>query len=85
MKITSLAQYLTNEEAATDLVEEMRWGKCRVCPYCNGAKTYRLQVKNIKRRRYKCAGCRKQFTVSVGTIHKGLNFFFLNPDFAYIR
>jgi transposase-like protein len=71
MKITSLAHYLNDEEAATDLIEAMRWGKERCCPYCACDKSYRLNVARIKRRRYKCAECRKQFTVSVGTIFEG--------------
>jgi transposase-like protein len=71
MQITSLAHYLNDEEAATDLIETMRWGKERCCPYCSSRKSYRLNVPSVKRRRYKCASCRKQFTVSVGTIFEG--------------
>lgn len=71
MKITFLARYLNDEEAATDLIEAMRWGKERSCPFCGSVKSYRLNVPSVKRRRYKCADCRKQFTVSVGTIFEG--------------
>lgn len=71
MQITNLANYLQDEESATDLIEAMRWNGKRKCPYCSCAKSYRLQVPSVKRRRYKCAQCRKQFTVSVGTIFEG--------------
>lgn len=68
MKIADVSKYLTDEEAATDLIESIRWASGRVCPFCGYARSFRLNVKGIKRRRYKCSGCRKQFTVSVGTI-----------------
>lgn len=71
MRIQSLAHYLNDEEAATDLIEAMRWNGKRTCPYCACGKSYRLNVPSVKRRRYKCAECRKQFTVSVGTIFEG--------------
>jgi len=66
--VNDIAKYLIDEELATDLIEKLRWGSNRVCPFCNHTKSYRLNVKSEKRRRYKCASCRKQFTVSVGTI-----------------
>jgi transposase-like protein len=68
MQVAQLAKYLNDEEAATDLLEEMRWAGGRFCPSCGCTETYRLNVKKIKRRRYKCRGCQKQFTVSVGTV-----------------
>jgi len=60
-----------NEEAATDLLESLRWADGRFCPHCGSVNSYRLNVAKIKRRRYKCSDCRKQFTVSVGTIIEG--------------
>ena len=68
MQITELALLLTDEEAATDMLESLRWADGRFCPHCGCTETYRLNVAKIKRRRYKCSGCRKQFTVSVGTV-----------------
>lgn len=68
MNIIDLSKYIHNEELATDLLEEMRWPDGRVCPYCGSLDSYRLRIKSVKRRRYKCTDCRKQFTVSVGTV-----------------
>src|ERR1700735_4813882 len=68
MQMTLLAKVLQDEEAATDLLEEMRWSSGRFCPFCGCTETYRINVKKIKRRRYKCSPCQKQFTVSVGTV-----------------
>ena len=66
-----LEVFLKNEEAATDLLESLRWAKGRHCPSCGSVDTHRLHVKKIKRRRYKCYDCDRQFTVSVGTIMEG--------------
>lgn len=68
MKVTDLAKYLNDEEAAMDLIESIRWPDGRKCPFCQNHQSFRLNVQGVKRRRYKCSYCRKQFTVSVGTI-----------------
>ena len=62
--------------AAAEYLEGIRWPDGPVCPHCgNPDKHYRL--KNQTRRLWKCAKCRKQFTVTVGTIfessHVGLD------------
>jgi transposase-like protein len=63
--------------AAADYLESLRWPNGPVCPHCGESerKAYRLPHKT--RRLWKCAACRKQFTVTVGTIfersHVGLN------------
>ena len=62
------APYLQDEAAAYDLLERLRWPDGLTCPRCNATKVYRLQVASTKRRILKCAACRKQFTVTVGTI-----------------
>jgi len=62
------AKYLKNEDAARAFVERLRWPNGPVCPHCSGTKVYRLNVANTSRRVLKCAGCRKQFSVTVGTI-----------------
>lgn len=50
----------------------MRWGKDgAVCPHCGGADPYKLTPKPGSKTRkglYKCRACRKQFTVTVGTV-----------------
>lgn len=53
--------------AAADYLESIRWPNGPVCPHCgNAEKHYKLP--NKTRRLWKCAKCRKQFTVTVGTI-----------------
>jgi transposase-like protein len=57
--------------AAADYLESIRWPDSPVCPHCGvmDAKHYRL--KNATRKLWKCRVCRKQFTVTVGTIFEG--------------
>ncbi len=67
-KIKSLSdaiRHFADEQTCIDAVAAMRWpdGK-RLCPYCESDKSYWLA--SVKR--WKCAGCRKQFSVKVGTV-----------------
>ncbi len=74
LNISQLAKYFSDEDAARALLEDMRWGKDgAVCPHCGGADPYKLTPKATSKRPgrkglYKCRACRKQFTVTVGTI-----------------
>ena len=62
------ANHLKDEAAARAYLESIRWPNGPVCPHCSAIKIYRLKVKNTQREILKCAACRKQFTVTVGTI-----------------
>ena len=61
--------FFHNEEAAYAFVEARVWANGRICPHCGeigrsgalGGNSTRIGV-------YKCYGCRKPFTVKVGTI-----------------
>jgi transposase-like protein len=57
-------------------MQPMKWlldslAKWSNCPRCSATKIYRLKVKNTQREILKCTACRKQFTVTVGTIFEG--------------
>src|SRR5882724_10795577 len=74
----------TNEDAAREFLEKTRWPDGAECPHCGlVGEAYKIAVKEpdleklkLTRARYrkprkglwKCAGCRKQFTVTVKTI-----------------
>jgi len=62
------AKHIQSEDAARAYIERLRWPKGPICPHCSEKKIYRLNVKNTTRKLFKCAKCRKQFTVTVGTI-----------------
>ncbi|GEM_PF-228107 len=53
-------------------LESQRWPNGPVCPYCGGVEpttvTRRTRTKNLVQRLYACRECRKQFTVTVGTV-----------------
>src|SRR2546421_1733936 len=57
-----------NPLVAAEYLESIRWPNGPICPHCGESerKPYRLPHKT--RRLWKCAKCRKQYTVTVGTI-----------------
>jgi transposase-like protein len=66
-----LDERFTDQHAATAYLESIRWPDGPVCPHCGEPekKAYLLTIKRRpKARVWKCAACRKQFTVMVGTI-----------------
>lgn len=72
MDLSKLAKYFSDEDAARALLEEMRWGKSPTCPHCGGVNPYRLVARKpgskTRKGLWKCSQCRKQFTVTVGTV-----------------
>lgn len=59
-----------DEESCRKYLEKRRWDNTPVCPHCgNAQKIYRY--KNGKT--FKCAHCKKQFTVKTGTIYENSN------------
>jgi transposase-like protein len=67
----------TDPLAAADYLESIRWPDGPVCPHCGEAERRPYKLPSKTRRLWKCAACRKQYTVTVGTIfegsHVGLN------------
>lgn len=64
------------EDEAREMLEGIRWNGQPVCPHCNSAEAYKLTPKGdtktkVRNGVYKCKACRKQFTVTVGTIFEG--------------
>jgi transposase-like protein len=63
------AAYFHNEEAAYAFIESKVWANGRVCPHCGEiGRSGALTGKSTRIGVYKCYGCRKPFTVKVGTI-----------------
>lgn len=62
--LTSIISYFKEEQTAIDYLASLRFKNGAFCPHCGDTKVYKFS----DNRRYKCAGCRKQFTVRVGTI-----------------
>jgi transposase-like protein len=76
LTLVKLAQEYSDDDTARGLLERLRWAKGPVCPHCKNHKEkpiYTLKPKATsstpgRKGLYKCGACRKQFTVTVGTI-----------------
>jgi transposase-like protein len=74
LNLVTLAQEYADEDKARGLLESILWPDGPICPHCKNHKEkaiYRLQIKSgskIRKGVCKCGACRKQFTVTVGTI-----------------
>lgn len=60
-----LVDYFDSEEKCVQYLAELRWNGKPQCPYCEHEHVYELKGKYP---RWKCAACREQFSVRVGTI-----------------
>jgi transposase-like protein len=69
---SQLGEHFTNEDKAREYMEFLRWGPSGpACPHCGGSDPYRLTPKagsTTRKGVLKCRQCRKQFTVTVGTM-----------------
>ncbi len=74
INLNELAKHFHDEDKARELLERLRWKDGIVCPKCESDKgAYEIDASSTKGRKarkglYKCKACRKQFTVTVGTI-----------------
>src|SRR5690606_16525667 len=68
--ITTISNWTPDE--AREFLEALRWPDGAVCPHCGHTEAYKITPKSNKSKTrpglYQCADCRKQFTVTVGTI-----------------
>lgn len=65
-----------NEDEAREMLEQIRWNGTPVCPHCKSTEAYKLTPKgntktSVRKGVYACKACKKQFTVTVGTIFEG--------------
>jgi transposase-like protein len=73
LNLITLAQEYSDDDKSRRLLESLRWPNGVVCPHCQFNEVYKITPKSDSKRParkglYKCAACRKQFTVTVGTI-----------------
>jgi transposase-like protein len=74
MNFNDIAKYTQSEDKAREFLEAERWPKGAICPHCGvEGESYRLKAKAeskhpVRPGVWKCGGCRKQFTVKLGTI-----------------
>jgi transposase-like protein len=73
LNLITLAQQYSDDDKARELLESLLWPHGAYCPHCKADMPYKLTPKATSKRParkglYKCRTCRKQFTVTVGTI-----------------
>ena len=71
--LAKLAMEYADEARARELFEAWVWPKGPVCPHCKGEKAWRIEASDgskvkVRAGVYKCGGCLRQFSVTVGTI-----------------
>jgi transposase-like protein len=81
--VVSLASQIQTEGDAYAFLEKLRWGAEPVCPHCgvigghyflkpsNGVSRTTSRGTQSQRRTWKCADCRKQFSVTTKTVMHG--------------
>jgi transposase-like protein len=71
LTLFTIFKEFSNEDNARAFVESLLWPDGPVCPHCQSTEAYRITPKpgsKTRRGLLKCKACRKQFTVTVGTI-----------------
>ena len=74
LNLIDLAQHFSDEDKAREFLEKQRWPDGPECPHCGLVnEAYRLKPTgkhktHVRKGVWKCAGCRKEFTVTIGTI-----------------
>jgi transposase-like protein len=65
-KATFSEPHFQNDEAARALIESIRWPSGAFCPACGSLEPYKTKKAGVWR--CKAAGCRRDFTVTTGTV-----------------
>jgi len=73
MSLNELLKKYGDDDTARNFLESVRWPNGAICPRCNSKEAHKLTAQKDSKRPvrngvYFCGKCRKQFTVTVGTI-----------------
>jgi len=68
--LSDLVGYFESESKCRSYLAQIRWGNTITCIHCDHDSCYILKGQN---QRYKCAKCRKQFSIKKGTQFEGSN------------
>jgi len=64
----------SNELAAVELLEQLRWGNTPGCVHCGSVSVYKMvdakTGERNKRYLWRCHDCHKQYTVRIGTVYE---------------
>lgn len=78
LNLITLAQDYSDKDKARELLESLRWPNGPVCPHCQNTGNEKKGISKLtpkakskspaRKGLYFCGACRKQFTVTVGTV-----------------
>ncbi len=70
--IAALPKACSDEKTAVEFMEKQRWGAHPACPRCGDLDVYQMKDSKTGERqagyRWRCHGCKEQFTVRIGTV-----------------
>src|SRR6266849_4508217 len=70
--IAAIPAACADEKAAVVFMEKQRWGDHPACPRCGDLDVYQMKDAKTGERqanfRWRCHGCKEQFTVRIGTV-----------------
>jgi transposase-like protein len=67
MTILDLQERFGTEEACRDHLFKIRWPEGLACPHCGGKGFYKINKRNV----YGCKACRRQVSLTAGTVMHG--------------
>jgi len=70
--VAGIPRACVHEEIARDFLETLLWGTSPACPKCGDTAVYQMMDRKTGKRqadgRWRCRGCKQQYTVRTGTI-----------------
>jgi len=87
--IMALPAACSDERAAVEFMEAQRWGDHPACPRCGDLDVYQMKDAKTGERqanfRWRCHGCKDQFTVRIGTVFEDSRIELRHWCFAFWR
>src|SRR5690606_22012177 len=88
LPIRELPAACADEAVAVEFMEKHRWGEHPGCPHCGDMDVYKMTGKDGGREkhfRWRCRGCKKQFSVRTGTVFEDSRIELRHWCFAFWR
>jgi len=87
--ISALPHACRDEKTAVEFMEKQRWGDHPACPHCGDLNVYQMKDSKTGERqanyRWRCHGCKDQFTVRIGTVFEESRIPLMHWCFAFWR
>ena len=87
--ISALPHACRDEKIAVEFMEKQRWGEHPACPRCGDLDVYQMKDSKTGERqahyRWRCNGCKDQFTVRIGTVFEESRIPLMHWCFAFWR